>query len=170
MATLTAWKFPTPDGADGALATLEQLQKQELIQVLDAAVVTWPADKKRPKTRQLHNLAGGGALGGSFWGLLFGLIFFVPLLGMAVGAAAGALAGSLGDVGIDDDFINEVRSQVTPGTSALFALTANAVTDKVADAFRGSQAQLLHTNLSSDQESRLREAFSDVDDDRPAVV
>ncbi|MDD7942369.1 DUF1269 domain-containing protein [Actinomycetospora lutea] len=170
MATLTAWKFPTPEGADQALATLEQLQKQELIQVLDAAVVAWPADKKRPKTRQLHNLAGGGALGGSFWGLLFGLIFFVPLLGLAIGAATGALAGSLSDVGIDDEFIDEVRSKVTPGSSALFALTANAVTDKVSEAFRGSQAELLHTNLSGDQEARLREAFSDVDDDAPAQV
>lgn len=165
MATLTAWKFPTPEGADQALATLERLQKEELIQVLDAAVVTWPADRKKPKTRQLHNLAGGGALGGSFWGLLFGLIFFVPLLGMVVGAAAGALSGSLADVGIDDDFIDEVRSKVTPGTSALFALTANAVQDKVADAFRGSQAELLHTNLSSDQEAALREVFSESGDD-----
>jgi uncharacterized membrane protein len=168
MATLTAWKFPTPEGAEGALATLERLQKEELIQVLDAAVVTWPADRKRPKTRQLHNLAGGGALGGSFWGLLFGLIFFVPLLGVVVGAAAGALAGSLSDVGIDDEFINSVRDRVTPGTSALFALTANAVQDRVAGAFRGSQAELLHTNLSSDQESQLREAFSDVEDEEPA--
>ena len=165
MATLTAWKFPTPEGADQALATLEQLQKQELIQVLDAAVVTWPADKKRPKTRQLHNLAGGGALGGSFWGLLFGLIFFVPLLGMVIGAASGALAGSLSDVGIDDDFINDVRSQVTPGTSALFGLTANAVQDKVAEAFRGSHAELLHTNLSGEQEAALREVFSDAEDE-----
>ncbi|MEJ2889189.1 DUF1269 domain-containing protein [Actinomycetospora aeridis] len=170
MATLTAWKFPTPEGAEQALSTLERLQKEELIQVMDAAVVTWPADRKRPKTRQLHDLTGGGALGGSFWGLLFGLIFFVPLLGVVVGAAAGALAGSLSDVGIDDEFIDDVRQQVTPGSSALFALTANAVQDKVAEAFRGSQAQLLHTNLSSDQEERLREAFSDVDDDRPVQV
>lgn len=170
MATLTAWKFPTPEGAEQALETLERLQKEELIQLQDAAVVTWPADRKRPKTRQLHNLVGGGALGGSFWGMLFGLIFFVPLLGLVVGAAAGAAAGSLSDVGIDDEFIDDVRQQVTPGTSALFALTSNAVTDKVAEAFRGSQAHLLHTNLSSDQEERLREVFSDVDDDRPVQV
>lgn len=170
MATLTAWKFPNPEGAEEALATLERLAKEELIQVQDAAVVTWPADRKRPKTRQLHNLAGGGALGGSFWGLLFGLIFFVPLLGLVVGAAAGALAGSMSDVGIDDDFINEVRTKVTPGTSALFALTSNAVQDKVADAFRGSHAELLHTNLSSDQEERLREVFTDVDEPASAQV
>jgi uncharacterized membrane protein len=41
------------------------------------------------------------------------------------------------DVGISDDFIRDVREQVTPGTSALFALTSGAVQDKVADEFRG---------------------------------
>ena len=55
MATLTAWKFPGPTGADDALATLERLQKEELIVLQDAAVVTWPAvTSKRPKTRQLQ--------------------------------------------------------------------------------------------------------------------
>jgi len=43
--------------------------------VLDGAVVSWPPDEKKPKTRQLHSTTGAGALGGAFWGLLFGLIF-----------------------------------------------------------------------------------------------
>src|SRR5882757_6101777 len=109
MATLTAWKFDTPDGAASAETTLAGLQSADLITVLDAAVVTWPVGKKKPKTHQLSNLTGGGALSGSFWGLLFGLLFFIPLIGMAVGAAMGALTGSLVDAGIDDDFINAVR-------------------------------------------------------------
>src|ERR1700681_2205633 len=120
MATLTVWKFPTAEGAEEAVQTLERLQSEQLIQVHDAAVVSCPQGKKQPRTRQLHNLAGAGALGGAFWGLLFGLIFFVPLFGMAIGAAAGALGGAMTDVGIDDSFIKRVREQVTPGTSALF--------------------------------------------------
>jgi uncharacterized membrane protein len=161
--TLTAWKFPTEAGAEDALATLERLQKEELIKVDDGAVVVWPDGVKKPRTRQMYNLAGMGALGGSFWGLLFGLIFFVPLLGVLVGAAAGALSGSLRDAGIDDDFIAEVREKVTPGTSALFALTHDAVVDKVAAAFEGSHAELLRTNLSTEQEGRLREVFADTE-------
>ena len=161
MATLTVWKFPTADGAEEAVRTLEQLQSEELIKVHDAAIVSWPADKKKPRTRQLNNLAGAGALGGAFWGLLFGLIFFVPFLGLAIGAAAGALGGSMADVGIDDDFIKRVREQVTPGTSALFALTSDAVLDKVRGAFAGNEPELLETNLSGEQESKLREAFAE---------
>jgi uncharacterized membrane protein len=163
MATLTVWKFDSAGGAGNALALLERMQKEELVQINDAAYVTWPEGKKKPKTEQLRNLAGAGALGGSFWGLLFGLIFFVPLLGMAVGAAMGALSGSMADVGIDDDFIREVRGNVTPGTSALFLMTSNAVVDKVIDEFKNSGATLLSTNLSHEQEDKLREVFAEAE-------
>ncbi|MDF8262702.1 DUF1269 domain-containing protein [Luteipulveratus flavus] len=162
MATLTVWKFDTPGGADGAVTILEELTREETIVVHDAATVSWPDGKKKPKTRQLHGLAGTGALGGAFWGLLFGLIFFVPLLGAAVGAATGALSGSLADVGIDDQFINRARDEVTPGTSALFALTSDAVMDKVKAAFQEHEpSELLFTNLSGDQEKALREVFAE---------
>lgn len=161
MATLTVWKFVDPEGATKAVEILEGLQKEQLITVQDAATVTWEEGKRKPKTNQLASLTGAGAMGGAFWGLLFGLLFFVPLLGMAVGAAAGALSGSMADVGIDDDFIASVRAQVTPGTSALFALTSDAVVDKVRDAFVGANAELIHTNLSADEEARLREVFAD---------
>ena len=127
----------------------------------DAATVSWEEGKKKPKTRQLNNLAGAGALGGAFWGMLFGLIFFVPLLGAAIGAASGALAGSLSDVGIDDKFINRIREQVTPGTSALFIMTSDVVVDRVHEAFADSGPELIFTNLSDEQERAIREVFAD---------
>ena len=77
--------------------------------------------------------------------------------------AAGALGGSMADVGIDDDFIDSVKSQVVPGTSALFLMTQDAVIDRVSDAFDGTNAQLVKTNLSKDQEEALRSAFADED-------
>jgi uncharacterized membrane protein len=161
VSTLTVWKFPTATGAADAEQTLLDLQKQELVQVHDAAVVSWPEDAKKPKTKQLNNLTGIGALSGTFWGMLFGLIFFVPLLGAAIGAAAGALGGSMTDVGIDDDFVAEVRAKITPGTSALFVMTSDAVVDRVHDAFGGSRAELVRSNLSQEQEAKLREVFAD---------
>jgi uncharacterized membrane protein len=163
MATLTVWKFNSTTGAESALELLERMQKEELIRINDAAYVYWPEGRKKPKTQQLHNLAGAGALGGSFWGLLFGLLFFVPLLGMAVGAAMGALMASMSDVGIDDAFIRRVREQVTPGTSALFVMTSQEVIDKVLDEFKQTGASLVSTNLSNEQEARLREAFAEAE-------
>ena len=136
---------------------------RSLIQVQDAAVVSWEAGRKKPKTEQMHDTRKGGALGGGFWGLLFGLIFFVPILGLAIGAATGALFGSLADVGISNAFIDSVREKVTPGTSALFLLSSDAVMDRVSDRFKDKQAELISTNLTNDQEAKLREAFSEED-------
>jgi uncharacterized membrane protein len=161
MATLTALRFPTAQGAETLLTTLETLQKQQLIQVEDGAIVTWPAEAKKPKTKQLHNLTGAGAMGGAFWGMLFGLLFFVPFFGLAIGAAMGALAGHFSHYGIDEDFINSVRSKITPGTSALFLLTSGAVVDRVAAAVKGQQFEIIQTNLSKEQEDQLRADFGE---------
>ncbi|GAB3606121.1 DUF1269 domain-containing protein [Conyzicola nivalis] len=157
--TLSVWKFDSVNGAVEAEKVLLDLQRESLITVDDAAVVSWEVGSTGPKTRQLTTSAGAGALGGSFWGLLFGLIFFVPLLGTVVGAVVGGIAGSLSDVGIDDTFLDSVRDSITPGTSALFVLTSGAVIDRVADAFEGVDVELIDTNLSHDDEAKLREVF-----------
>ena len=160
MATLTVWKFNDPGGAEHALRVLTEAQAQELITIEDAAWVTWEPGKKKPKTHQAQSTTGAGAALGGFWGLLFGLLFFVPLLGLAVGAGLGALTGSMGDVGIDDNFINTVRDKVGPGTSALFVLSHGAVVDRIAERFTGTEAELIQTNLSEDEEAKLREVFA----------
>jgi uncharacterized membrane protein len=162
LTTLTAFKFDSPDGAERMAGLLKELQRQQLITIHDAAVVSWPQGAKKPKTSQLHNMTATGALDGAFWGMLFGLLFFVPLLGMAVGAGMGALAGSFSDVGIDDKFIKQVQSQVTQGTSALFLLTSDAVMDKVMGEIKSHDLHpvLISSNLSTDQENELRSAFS----------
>jgi uncharacterized membrane protein len=160
MATMTVWKFPTPNGAEAAEDTLLDLQKQELITIHDAAIVSFPEGAKKPKTKQLHNLAGVGALGGAFWGMLFGLIFFIPLLGLAIGAGLGALMAGMSDVGIDDDFIKRARAEIKPGTSALFLLSSDAVVDKVREHFAETPMTLVETNLSNEQEQKLHEVFA----------
>ena len=161
MATLTAFKFETADGAESAMSLAQDLQKQYALDIEDGAIVTWPIGAKKPKTKQMHTLTGAGALGGSFWGLLFGLIFLVPFLGLAIGAAIGALAGHFADYGIDDAFIKQVRQKVTERTSALFLLTRQANAEKVADAFKTGlpKYELIASNLTEEQEARLREAF-----------
>ena len=161
MATITSFKFDTADGAEQMLDLVEQLAREQLITLQDATIVTWPQGKKKPKTKQLENLAGAGALSGAFWGMLFGLIFFVPFFGMAIGAAMGALTGKFSDYGIDDDFIKSVGQKVTEGTSALFLMTSGAVMDKVSDAIKakGWNFEIISTNLSKEQEAQLREDF-----------
>jgi uncharacterized membrane protein len=159
MATVTVLKFPTADGADKALATLQDLQKQDLITLQDAAIVSWPNGRKAPGTKQL-NLVTTGALGGAFWAMFFGLIFFTPLFGLAVGVAVGTLGGTFRDYGIDEDFVRRVRGAVTEGTSALFLMTSDALTDRVADSMTRLDSEVITTNTSKDQERRSREALA----------
>src|SRR5829696_4598668 len=134
MATLSVLKFNDPGGADRVLIALEGLQERQMITLEDAAVVRWPQGDKKPKTHQLHSTAGAGM---------------------------GGLTGSLADVGIDDDFIRQVREKVTPGTSALFALTSGATApDRVIDELRQYDFEIISTNLPEEQEKQLREAFA----------
>ena len=58
MASLTVWKFETPDGAQEALNKLVALSKQQLITIGDAAIVTWPVGAKKPKTKQAQSTTG----------------------------------------------------------------------------------------------------------------
>ena len=159
MATVTVLKFSHASGAEEALTHVQRLQKQHLITLHDAAIVTWPEGQAAPKTRQLVNLVSTGAFGGMFWGLLLGLIFVMPFFGLAVGGAVGALGGAFRDYGIDDGFIAGVRGAVVPGTSALFLMTSDAVLDRVAKELKVLDFEIITTNLSTQQERKLRELF-----------
>ena len=159
MATVTVLRFTTATGAEDALGDVQALQKQHLITLHDAAIVSWPAGQQAPRTRQLVDLVTSG-LSGMFWGILFGLIFVTPLFGLALGGAVGAIGGALRDYGIDDEFIQSLRGAVTPGTSALFLMTSGAVLDRVAEALKGHDFEIIATNLSSEQERKLREMFA----------
>jgi uncharacterized membrane protein len=67
----------------------------------------------------------------------------------------------MADVGIDDDFVKQVREKVTEGTSALFALTSGATApDKVVDELKHYDFEIISTNLPEEQERQLREAFA----------
>jgi uncharacterized membrane protein len=159
MATMTVVKFHTPDGAENALEVLKGLQAQGLIRIHDGAILRWESGAAKPRTEQLTSLTGPAALSGAFWGMLFGLIFFVPLFGAAVGATVGALTGHFARVGIDEGFIDTVKSQINPGDSALFLLSSDAVRDRIAAEVKDMDFEIITTNLSSDEEAKLREVF-----------
>lgn len=156
MSNLFVLKCQNETTGEQILNTLRELQKQHLITVEDAALVTLRANG-RPKIRQAHDLVGAGALGGAFWGMLIGLLFFSPILGAAIGAGMGAMAGKLSDIGIDDEFIKQVGSAIHPGEAALFLLTRNEVADRIIPALKAYQFEIIRTSLSQEGEKQLHE-------------
>lgn len=161
MATLMAWRFDDAGGAEHATQTLRDLTVHHLATVDDAACVCWEVDASGPRTEQLHSLVGAGALGEMFWGMLFGVLFYVPLLGAAVGAANSGVSESLAYVGIDDSFVNRVRDEIYPGTSALFLVSPGEAGELVRNRFTGlHRPEVLFTRLDPVHEAALRQVFS----------
>jgi uncharacterized membrane protein len=161
MNTFTIWRFGTPEAAEEALPALVAVSGLEHVHVDDAALVTWPPDRRKPSARTLGGLDAPGGLWGGFWGLVLGLIFLAPLAGPTFGAAAGAVAGSLSDFGVRDDFVLDVREAVTPGTSAIFAISTGAVAARFAEELASFDVLTLDSRLSPDQEQRLRDALAE---------
>lgn len=161
MSSLVVLKFGDMDGAEAMRDRMYDLQKRELIKIEDAAVVV-RNEKGRAKVKQAHSLVGAGALGGAFWGMLIGLLFFAPWLGLLAGATTGALSGKLGDIGVDDDFIEEVRDAIEPGNSALFLLAREGNTDRIKEELSDfeHEFEIIDTNLAPEDEERLRETFA----------
>ncbi len=122
--TISVWAFGDLDGAEHMVRHLAGAD--------DAALVWWPAGRRMPSTRHLGAIDRPGALWAGTWGVLLGVVFLAPLAGPMLGAAAGAVAGGLTEFGLGEDFILSVRETVTPGTSALFAVSSRATADRLA--------------------------------------
>ncbi|HKJ60126.1 MAG TPA: DUF1269 domain-containing protein [Halobacteriales archaeon] len=159
MTSLVVLAFDDEGGAEHMREQMYDFQKRELITLEDAAVAV-RKENGHVKVKQAHSLVGAGALGGSFWGLLIGMIFWMPWLGMAIGAVTGALSGKLADIGIDDEFIEEVSEKVEPGTSALFLLARDAQLERIEEELEGTRFEIIQTNLSPEDETKLRETFA----------
>jgi uncharacterized membrane protein len=163
MSDLVAIVFGDEATAFEVRAELVKMQKEYLIEMDDAVVVTKDAEGKT-KLHQAVNLTATGAVGGGFWGMLIGLLFLNPLVGAAAGAAGGALAGRLTDIGINDKMMKELAESFKPGSAALFVLIKKVTADKVLDRLQAyaGRGTVFKTSLNKDDEAALRQALEAV--------
>lgn len=161
MSDLLVIAFDTESDGFELRTELVKMQKEYLIELEDAVVVTRPSADDI-QLHQAMNLTAAGAVGGGFWGTLVGLVFLNPLLGAAVGAASGALAGKFTDIGINDDFMRELGHSIPPGGSAVFILVRKMTADKVLARLESyhMKGRVLQSSLPDSEEARLREAFA----------
>jgi uncharacterized membrane protein len=159
MSTLVVIGYDDVFKAQEVRLMLQKMQKDYLIDLEDAVVVT-KDEKEKVKLHQMYNLTAAGAVSGGFWGSLIGLIFLNPILGLAVGATAGAVSGTLTDVGIDDKFMKDLAATLKPNSSVLFVLVRKATPDKVLEELKGSGGKILKTSLSHDDEAKLQAALA----------
>ncbi len=160
MADLVVIAYPDEAAAEAARKRIFALQSEYLIELGDA-VVAVRQDDGTVKLNQLINMTAAGAASGGMWGALIGLLFLNPLLGAAVGAGAGALSGRFTDIGIKDDFMTSAAEALAPGQAALCLLVRKVTADKVVPEMAKLGGTVLRTNLSDEQEYRLKQALAE---------
>jgi uncharacterized membrane protein len=130
----SAWRFTGTEGADDAVVKLKGLAAQELIEVQDLTIIRWPRWAAAPITQEHVTEEGKGV---------------------------SALMGRVRKPMIDGAMIEVAKGDMTPGTSVLVLLSANANIEALAGTFQGlgKDIELIRTDLSVPQQDQLRAAL-----------
>ena len=158
MADLIAIGYPDEATATAAADEAYRLARDLIIQPDAIAVIARDKDGSYHVTTSHHPMTKGASWG-MFWGFLFGLLFFIPVFGLAIGAGLGALMGKFAKASIDQQFQDQVRDMVQPGTSALFLMLDKATPDQAVAALSKYGGTVLKTSLSEDDEKVLQDAL-----------
>jgi uncharacterized membrane protein len=103
--------------------------------------------------------------GHSFAGFLTGLALGAPpLTGSVAGALARAGDGPAAEVGIGEDFIQEVQALMKPGTSALFILDEAGDMPAILRDIRGLGGTVLRTNVDVEHANLIQSTLAAGDD------
>jgi uncharacterized membrane protein len=164
MSQLIVIGYPDSAAAERARDELLSLSREDLTRLSEVVVATRSENGRIRLSHVVDFWTLGTALG-SIGGLLLGMIFLHPIFGVLAGAAAGTMRGVLNDNGIDDDFANALADLLRPGQAALLLrrdlMTEQDMRDQVVEKLASSGGRVLRTDLTPDQELRLREAFEE---------
>lgn len=155
--------------ANELLMAIGRLHAQGKVVLADAVFVHRDAETGRVRVTQTQDMSTGeGATQGGFWGFVVGTLFLGPIGGVVVGAASsagGALIAKLVDVGIPEDFVDQVKDAVEPGWTALVVETKGLDLEAwAAEMARFPEAKALQVGLGADTRSRLEQDFTPSDE------
>jgi uncharacterized membrane protein len=152
--------FNDEQEAKATLKVLKQLEKEEVIFLVNAAVLT-KNDKGNVSIKETQDVkAGKGALFGAVAGGLIGLLGGPAgvVVGAAAGAATGGVAANKIDMGFPDDALKELQETLTPGSSAILALIQHEWVDRVVEELENAGAALFRQTLKEEIASQLVES------------
>ena len=147
--------YPTEDGAKSTLDQLQQMKKDDIIHIIDAATMRKEADGKVHTYQADIPHAKSAAVKGGVIGAVVGIIFPPAILAAtALGAAAGAVGGKTMNVALKADGIKQTANELEPGTSAIIAVIEDRWVDKVVEGLEG-YSKLLQEGLDADAVAAL---------------
>ena len=155
--------FEDPLRAQEFLLAVAGLQRRDEIKLHDAVLIARNEDGSshvRETTDVTPSQAGVGA---GVWGLLLGTLFGGPIGGLVVGAATaggGALYAKLVDTGVKDETIEQLRTSVPPGRTAVALLVSHvSVADLQRELARFPNAVLVDTDMPPAAVNAVQEAL-----------
>jgi uncharacterized membrane protein len=156
---LIAKVYDDLDGANEAMEFVKGLQKQHVLKILNAAVVVKDEDGNISLEEKGDVDAKHGRLFGAVTGGLIGLVG--GPVGVVVGALAGAGVGGLAakwiDMGFSDQFLNELKERLEPGSSALIILVEDKWVVKASESLSDTEGLMFQQTLTDEMVKRMTE-------------
>ena len=148
--------FQDEGAAKKALQTLKQAQKEKLIKIENAAVIT-KNEKGKVHITETADMGGGkgavlGGVAGAAIGVIAGPALLVPA---AVGALVGGLTAKLRDTGFSDERLKKLGEKLTPGSSAIVAVVEHVWVAAVEKAAAEAGADVFTEALGADIAAQL---------------
>ncbi len=158
--------FNDEDEAGQALDALKKLEKEQIIMLVNAAVMV-KDEKGKVKLKETQDVdskrgAVFGAIAGGLIGLLGGPAGVI--VGAAAGAATGGVAASKIDMGFPDDTLKELQQALTPGSSAILALIQHEWVDRVIEEMEKLGASLFREALKDEIAAQLDEGEGETEE------
>jgi uncharacterized membrane protein len=146
--------------AEQIRGTIIGLGEQRCLVLLDTAVVVRYPDGSVTLDGEPF-VAATNFSGRTFASFLAGLALGAPpLTGAAVGALVRRTGGAAADVGIDDEFIEEVEALMKPGTSALFVLDQDGDMAAIMQGIQGLGGTVLKTNVDIERAKLIQSTLA----------
>ena len=164
--------FDEEGRADEVLQILKQLDKEDIVEILDSAVIIKNQDGKTSLKEgedvDVKHVAFFGAVSGGLIGLLGGPAGVI--VGAAAGAATGGIAANQIDMGFSDEMLQKLQESLQPGSSAIMALIEHKFSERVIEALADFGGQRIQQVLTDEIVTQLiAAAETEADDETYAL-
>ena len=153
-------------GAAAGEVRLKDLRQRHALRVHDAITVTWVPGAHQPRIGHLRRETSAVAARDSLLGGLVDIVLRTPERGGPARSGIADLAARLAGIGIDLVFLEDLKKQLRPETSALLVLSSDPDLDQVRPVIERGLARgdviLKHARLPDDALGVLQRAVHDL--------
>lgn len=154
---LLIFAFPSEKNSREALTMLKRMQKEKVIDLVDAAIIDRD-DKGKIHLQESADPSGKqGALFGAVTGALVGLLGgpVGAIIGAAAGAGVGGYAAQKIDMGIPNERLKDIAEVLKPGNSAIVALIEHSWAFEATQAMQKYDADIIQESIREEITTRF---------------